>query len=555
MEDDLKKKDDELKIVVDQQRGSNAAVDADRKEWENLRMDLENKLADAQNLNDSLQSELDRAQESQAILDRELKSQIEELQIALVDADTGGRAGDADLQRENEELKAELREQQEITEDVRNEAQEFLQEMRMLSERSTASYDREEQLETMVSKLEDEIKDWRNRYAETKTQLRSLRASSIGLSIQDAATYAKDSGFIADDGVVKDVLVIKFQLSIDELLQTARSSDPERVIEYMKNVVLNVRQISQDMDGAPENNEESAQNQARLKSRLSATANNLITASRNFAGAKGLSPVSLLDAAASHLTTAVIELVRTVKIRPTPAGELDDNDVGNLAPPEAKSPAPVTAQPSEIGGLFGSKSATVEPKPAASKPSNGGMFGFFASREAKQDNVPPQQASVQPQKENVKLQQDTAKQSMDSQHQGLNDYDKQSEDLQRQSVDDYVPGPFLGLRNNRASTDSSMYSPVNSPRESLGHPNSAGQDPLLAALADAKENPLSPIANGADPVNAGIEPLPLALQTPRGPLSAPPSPLPAPLGVGFGLRSQDSDIEDLKVWNQIFSQK
>jgi len=58
----------------------------------------------------------------------------------------------------------------------------------------------------------------------------------------------------------------------------------------------------------------------------------LITASKNFVSANGLSPVSLLDAAASHLTAAVVELVRTVKIRPTPAGELEDDDDGILDP-------------------------------------------------------------------------------------------------------------------------------------------------------------------------------------------------------------------------------
>ncbi|KAF7856976.1 hypothetical protein EAF04_009736 [Stromatinia cepivora] len=544
MEDDLKRKDDELNILMDQQRGRDAAVDTDKKEWDEVRMDLENKLADAQNLNDTLQSELDRVRESQASLDRELTSQIEELQIALVDAGKGAGSGDADLERENEELKAELREQQEITEDVRSEAQEFLREMRMLSERSTASYNREEQLEIMVNKLEDEVKEWRNRYAKTKTQLRSLRASSIGLSIQDAAKYAKDNGFTAENGLVKDVHVTKFQLSIDELLQTARSSDPERVIEFMKNVVMTVRQISQDIDEATSNDEELAQKQARLKSRLSATANNLITASKNFVGAKGLSPVSLLDAAASHLTTAVVELVRTVKIKPTPAGELEDNGDGNLAPVQATVPAPVTAQPSTVGGFFGSKPATTEPKPAKA----GGIFGFFTSREAKQENIPPQQEAVQPQKENVPPQQGNTRQSMDEPRQSLTADERQSEDSQRQSSNDYVPGPFLGLRNSRASTDSSMYSPINSPRESIVLLKGSGMDSLNAAQPNSKETPLSPMTNGADPVNGNAKPVPLALQAPRGPPSHPPSPIPAPMGVGFGLRSQDSDIEDLKIY-------
>ena len=73
--------------------------------------------------------------------------------------------------------------------------------------------------------------------------------------------------------------------------------------------------------------------QARLKHRVSNTCNNLFIASKNFVDAKGLSPVSLLDAAASHITTAVVELVKTVKIRPTPTGEYEDDDETTITPP------------------------------------------------------------------------------------------------------------------------------------------------------------------------------------------------------------------------------
>jgi hypothetical protein len=53
----------------------------------------------------------------------------------------------------------------------------------------------------------------------------------------------------------------------------------------------------------------------KLSMRLSATANNLITATKNFVGSAGISPVSLVDAAASHLTSTVVELCKLVKLR------------------------------------------------------------------------------------------------------------------------------------------------------------------------------------------------------------------------------------------------
>jgi hypothetical protein len=439
MEDSLKQKDDELNSILDGERSRATAANMEKKEWSDLRIDLENRLADAQNLSESLQSELDRVrstQAQQANTERELRAQIEDLRSS--GAASRGMGGNSDLEKENQELRSELDRQQRVTEEVRQEAQEFLREMRVLSERSGQSYEREDQLSNTVNKLEEEVRDWRNRYARTKTQLRSLRASSIGLTIQqDAAKYAKDSGFTQENGMVKDVHVTKFQISIDELLRTARTDDPVRVTEFMKSVIVNVRRITQDIDEAPPSSGDLPQQQVKLKARVSATANNLITASKNFVAASGLSPVSLLDAAASHLTAAVVELVRTVKIRPTPAGELEDDDDGQLEPVDTT--------------------------------------GFFPVRDPRQDNPPPP--------------------------------------------------PFQGLRNNRLSAESSLYSPVNSPRESTNmRPRSSGKESWAG-----RNRPMSRGQNGI--TNGVNKILP-----------------PAPMGVGFGIRTQDSDVEELKVF-------
>jgi hypothetical protein len=450
MEDTLKQKDDELNGVLDGERNRATAANVEKKEWSDLRLQLESKLADAQNLNESLQSELSRVRASQSNTERELKAQMDELRVSAANSRGTGN-GSSDLERENEGLRSELTEQQQITEEVRREAQEFLREMRMLSERSGSSFDREEQLSNTVNKLEEEVRDWRNRYARTKTQLRGLRASSMGLTIQtEAGRYVKDSGFSQENGLVKDVHVTKFQISIDELLRMARTDDPGRVIEFMKSVVVNVRRITQDIDEAPSDNEGVAHQQTKLKSRVSATANNLITASKNFAAAKGISPVSLLDAAASHLTAAVVELVRTVKIRPTPAGELEDDDDGRLDPVDTT--------------------------------------GFFPARDPRQEN---RQENIAP--------------------------------------------PFQGLRNGRVSADSSMYSPVNSPRESTDiRPKSSGKESWAARQRSLSRG--APPTNGLNIINGSNKNLP-----------------PAPMGVGFGIRTQESDVEELKVTSNMLA--
>lgn len=250
----------------------------------------------------------------------------------------GGNGGEWEsrcksLERENQALKAELREQQRVTNEVREEASGFLKEMKSISDQSSQSWEREEQLLHQVHKLEEGVKEWKSRYTRTKTQLRTLRASSLGLSMRqpDAGQYAKDGSLMSSDGLVRDVHVTKFQLAIDELLRTARTNEPASILDYMKAVVISVRHITEDMGDSASIEEGAAQQRQKLKTRVSATANNLITASKNFAISNGISPVSLLDAAASHLTSAVVELIRTVKIRPTPAGELEDDDDGTFS--------------------------------------------------------------------------------------------------------------------------------------------------------------------------------------------------------------------------------
>jgi hypothetical protein len=72
------------------------------------------------------------------------------------------------------------------------------------------------------------------------------------------------------------------------------------------------------------------------------TANSLITATKQHASANGLSPVALLDAAASNLTAAVVELVKAVGVHPSSASELQDAnaDLDSIYSPDPSYPSP-----------------------------------------------------------------------------------------------------------------------------------------------------------------------------------------------------------------------
>ncbi|KAK7967538.1 uncharacterized protein PG986_001815 [Apiospora aurea] len=338
LEDQLKQKDDELARVLDDERSKASSDNMERKQWTDMQADLENQLAQAKDFSANLQEDLARMEEQHSSEMRRLQQELEEANQSSRDMAVPSGDADAELRRENEDLRMALEEQQQVTEEVRREAQQFLREMKILSQQHGPAWERQTELEKVVESLENEVRDWRNRYARTKTQLRNMRASSLGLAIdQDAGKYIREKGFTQENGLVKDVHVTRFQISIDELLQKARTDVPDKVIDSMKAVVVSVRRITKDIDESAPNDENLHQQQQRLKSRVSATANNLITASKNFAAAAGISPVSLLDAAASHLVAAIVELLRTVKIRATPAGELEDDDDGTVTPVDSNA--------------------------------------------------------------------------------------------------------------------------------------------------------------------------------------------------------------------------
>ncbi|KAG5916124.1 hypothetical protein E4U42_007797 [Claviceps africana] len=315
MEDEMKKKDEQLSSVVESERSTATAANLEKKNWSEVRSSLENKLAEAQELNASMKQELER-----------LRAEQENQTSMRTDPAT---------QQENDELRQSLMEQNRITEEVRRRAQEDLDEMRLLTQRSNAIQLKQKELEDKIERLEGECRSWRNKYARAKALHSGLRASTQGLPLgHDAAKYVREKEFVDSKGIIKDVHVTEFQISIDELLQTARGDVPEKVIESMKRVVVSVRRITRELDAStPQGDGEVVQQQGKLKARVSSTANGLITASKNFVAGAGMSPISLLDAAASNLSVSIIDLVRVVKIRPTPPGELEEEDDDGMASP------------------------------------------------------------------------------------------------------------------------------------------------------------------------------------------------------------------------------
>jgi hypothetical protein len=349
---ELKEKVQELEAKITEKDGNLSS----------LREELEQKHMDAQKLNDKLREELDqlhkdKAQDERDIraqhdrnlddlraqtddLHRQLKTHQDENEELRHQLEQGPQhtTTDSEYERRIHLLQEELATQQKITKEVRDDAAIYLKEMRDLSRQNDQAIEQEEKLAAQVSKLEKEIDDWRHRYAKVKAQNKGLRASTMGLSLQasfDSGSLFRKEALISDNGLVKDIDVTRFQLSVDELLQVARQTSTDAMLDSVKNVAICVQSITSAVgtDGyptpqpspmSPTGDKPQPMNVGKLKARVTGTANSLITATKQHASASGLSPVALLDAAASNLTASIVELVKAVGIKPTPKADLED---------------------------------------------------------------------------------------------------------------------------------------------------------------------------------------------------------------------------------------
>lgn len=456
------------------------AKSAEQDGFNSLRQELERKHADAQKLNDSLRRELDQLHQDKAQDEREIRAQHDrstgdlrnQLHNAQIQVDElhhqleGHEAESEDLRNqvdnarnqadelhhqleahaaETEELRyqlgqrpqhstsnneyerridllrQELANQEKITKEVREEAAMLLQEMRDLSKQNDVAVEQEEKLASQVSKLQKDNNNWRQRYAKLKAQNKGLRASMMGLSLQtsfDVGSISRTEGMLSESGLVKDVDVTHFQLSIEELLKVSRQSDTAAMLDTVKNVVVCVQSITSavsDVNGyptpsasphGPEDGLPRPMGVSKLKARVTGTANSLITQTKLHASACGLSPIALLDAAASNLTAAVVELVKTVGIRPTPSDELQDDepdhvdsfyadDHNNRSPSNDEDEAALSPPPLTVQVVAPSES---KPMPSPTRPSLGrsntfkkmnDWFGWGSKATTPAEEMPP----------------------------------------------------------------------------------------------------------------------------------------------------------------------
>lgn len=269
-----------------------------------------------------LRAELDEAKRKHQDDREHHRTELDSVKKELLEKEQVG--GHADF----EALQKEHAQQVEVVSELKQEVSNLLEELRELSARNDEMQADRDNDVVVIKDLNAQMANYKRLYETAKTELRNLKATSQ-LYVQPPK--ADDFFPASDRGAIADVNLTAFQSSIDELLAAARSKTPGNVLLSMKTVVLATTLVTDDVakyEQIPANlaelsNEDQEQLMA-LKSKCSATLNNLMTACRNHASSHGLSPVSLLDAAASHVSATIVDLVKLLKVRKASKTETDE---------------------------------------------------------------------------------------------------------------------------------------------------------------------------------------------------------------------------------------
>ncbi|GAA5821817.1 hypothetical protein JCM10212_003230 [Sporobolomyces blumeae] len=271
-------------------------------------------------------------------------------------------AGNEDTAR----LRSDLDAAEDLANELRGEVSSLVDELRQVNERCEelqAELDRER---SEKETKEREAREWKDKWQSVKTELRNIKATSMLFT--SSINVERDFMPASPDGLINDASIAAFQTSIDDLLQAARSKEPTSVISHARQVVSAVEKIDQDVQAISPSRFNSLPLADQdivnsLKAKINATLSNLMTASKNHATSFGVSPVSLLDAAASHLASTIVELVRILKIRrtsgthPTRSASLE-----SASGPSRYHREPMPALPEDPSYLASS------PPPAATNP-------------------------------------------------------------------------------------------------------------------------------------------------------------------------------------------
>ncbi|GJJ08537.1 hypothetical protein Clacol_002755 [Clathrus columnatus] len=281
----------------------------------------------------SLQHELGDARKSQAQHDETLRNDYEFEMRKLQE-----RCERLEIERDSFRV---ADNNPQLLEQLRSDLESVLMETNELSNRNEELLAARDKDNNIIRDLNSQMKEYKRKYEQAKTELRSLKATSQ-LYHQLPKQSVDDQLPVTSAGGLIDIHVTAFLSSIDLLLAAGRSPMPSRVYAPMKAVINAVHAILEDVENYEarirrERLDVDVEDLHALRERAEMTLSNLTAAARTHATSLGMSPVSLLDAAASHVSTTITEIGKTIQIRKATKNELDAF-AGGPASPKPMSP-------------------------------------------------------------------------------------------------------------------------------------------------------------------------------------------------------------------------
>ncbi|CAH7685010.1 hypothetical protein PPACK8108_LOCUS19475 [Phakopsora pachyrhizi] len=218
-----------------------------------------------------------------------------------------------------------------------------LEDERQQKVKDAEKFDQEiQKLRRQISELNEKSNSNRQNLNFSSEQSQRLKAEVTELLDELRQMQRKQDDMIADKEVDQEIIrdleeeVIsqkkRYEAAKTEL-RNLKTNVNDEVISAMRVVINAVANLDEDVQQFELNSSSNSANSAlsledqekleALKDRINSTLSNLITASKNHVVSFGLSPISLLDAAASHLSFSLIELVKLVGMRAATAAEIE----------------------------------------------------------------------------------------------------------------------------------------------------------------------------------------------------------------------------------------
>ncbi|TFK23690.1 cell polarity protein [Coprinopsis marcescibilis] len=242
-----------------------------------------------------------------------------------------------------------------IVDQLQNDMEGLILELGNLSRRNDELMTAKDSDLAVIRDLDAQLKEYKRKYEQAKTELRSIKTTSQLFLPTPKFEKSDDQLPVATDGGVLDIHITAFMSAVDSLLTAGRSNAPTRVLAPMKTVVNAVTNIIDDaraFERRPIDREVDLDALKALRERAEATLGNLTAASRTHATSNGMSPVSLLDAAASHVSSCITEISRLVRIRKSTKAEQDQFQYSSPPPSATNGYMPSLRAVGESGSSF-----------------------------------------------------------------------------------------------------------------------------------------------------------------------------------------------------------